>query len=95
MNKQHIWMGTKMDNKFPYETPICYFIAWIKKLSVSLVENKTEKKVEWISDKDMNANIDTNAKLKMELILSLRSGSRPHQNQTDTRDTQSNKISMD
>ena len=95
MNERHIQMETTEDNQFPYEISqnakqakekkIRYLIAWIKKLSVSLVENKTGKKVEWVSDKDMNANVGINAKVKTDLILSLRSGGRPHQNWTDAR----------
>ena len=88
-------METTEDNQFPYEISqnakqakekkIRYFIAWIKKLSISLVENKTGKKMEWVADKDMHANIDTNAKVKTDLSLSWRPGDRPHQNWTDAR----------
>ena len=94
-------MQTKIDSKLTHETPqnaeqikensIRYLIVWIKKLSVSLVKNKTGKKVEWVLDKDMNANGDTNVK---DLIISLRSGDRLHQNRADAQVYTSDKISM-
>ena len=65
VNERHIRMETKTDNQILYDTPqnikqieekgIRYLIAWIKEQ----VEDKTAEKMEWVPDKEMNANVCT------------------------------------